>query len=168
MTAPRRVPSVPRDRAPSRGRSATLAVALILAPLLVACGAATATAPASVLLAQRRWAERGPADYRMTVTRSCECLPSMTGPVVVTVHDGVVTARHYAATGAPVPPELADAFPSVNGLFARIAGARRQGAARIDVVYDPRFGHPVDIDIDVDVQVADEEIVYAVRDLTPL
>src|SRR5919109_2652626 len=70
--------------------------------------------------ARWRWAAQHPTSYSLTVARWCECLPAWTGPVVVVVRDGQVESRHYVSSGDPVPSALAEGFPTVEGLFARI------------------------------------------------
>lgn len=148
-------------------RISRIAMALLATPLLAtltACGGATG--PERELTAARAlWAQREPASYSISVARWCECLPEMSGPVVVTVRDGLVESRHYATTGAPVPPTYADLFPSVDGLFERIEAARHQPVARLDVRYDPAFGYPVRIAIDEDAVMADDEVTYDAKDL---
>lgn len=144
-----------------------IGMALLATPLLdtlAACGAATG--PQRELASARAlWARRGLASYSIRVARSCECLPEMTGPVVVAVWDGTVESRHYATTGAPVTPVYADLFPSVEGLFGRIEAARRQRVARLEVSYDPAFGYAVRIAIDQDAVMVDDEVRYDAKDL---
>lgn len=120
-------------------RRTVLAVALPL--WAAACGSA-ATEPGGGLEAARaRWARGGPAAYSVTISRSCECLPEMSGPVVVTVRHGVVTGRRYAGTGAAVAPTYAELFPAVEGLFALVDAGVRSGARPLDARYDPTFGY---------------------------
>ncbi len=147
-------------------RAARRVVAALLA-LLAACG--DATGPGGGLSAARaRWAQRGPTSYTVTVLRGCECLPEMTGPVVIIVRDGAVVSRTYVATGAPVASPLAEQFPSVEQMFARIVAARRADVARLQVVYDPALGHPVRVSIDPDAMVVDDEVTYQLSELRAL
>jgi len=111
-------------------------------------------------VARHRWGERQPPSYSLTVRRSCECLPEMIGPVVVVVRDGQVESRHYVSSGEPVPSTYADVFPTVDGLFARIEDALRQGAAKLEVDYDPTLGYPLRIAIDYNATAADDEVTY--------
>ena len=143
-----------------------LLLALVVPLAVAACG--SATDPVEHATARFRWAQRGPADYRVTIRRSCgECLPSMMEPVIVTVEDRVVTSRTYAATGAPVPDDLADVFPSVEQLLARIDEWRRRPVARLDVRYDRALGLPVEVAVDVDAEAVDDEFAYTLTDLQP-
>jgi hypothetical protein len=115
--------------------------------------------------AQARWEREGPASYQVTISRSCFCLSE--GAVVVTVTDGLVESRQYVSTGANVSEQFEHLFPSVDGLFDRIEEARRQGVARLDVTYDPTYGHPVRIAIDEVARMVDDELVYSVWDFRP-
>ena len=115
--------------------------------------------------AQARWEREGPASYRVTISRSCFCLPE--GAVVVTVTDGLVESRQYVSTGANVSEQFEHLFPSVDGLFDRIEEARRQRVGRLDVTYDPTYGHPVRIAIDEVARMVDDELVYSVWDFEP-
>jgi hypothetical protein len=145
----------------------SVAYAAVLAACLAGC--TSVTGPVREMeTAQRRWGDHGPADYQVTVTRACECLPAMTGPVRVTVRAGLVTARQYVTTGEAVATEVTELFPSVPELFELVADAHRRGAADVNVTYDPVLGYPVRIAVDYDATMADDEVVYSVRDLQPL
>jgi hypothetical protein len=134
-----------------------------LLAILLACSSATAPG-GDLALARARWAQRGPASYSITVGRSCECLAEMIGPVVVMVHNGAIESRHYTRDGAAVPAQYADLFPSVEGLFGIIETARREGAAQLDVSFDPSLGYPVRIAIDWHATHADDEVTYEAKD----
>ena len=134
---------------------------------LAAAGCSSATGPGDTTRARLQWAEHGPASYDLTLFRSCECLPSMTGPVVVSVVDGEVVARRYASSDEPVSAELAPHFPSVEALFALVDEWQRRRPARLAVQYDPTFGHPVHVFVDPDARMADDEIAYTVTALHP-
>ena len=121
-----------------------------------------------LVIAQARWAEQGPASYRITVSRLCECLPEMSGPVVVVVRNRLVESRRYTSTDAAVPSTHAALFPTIDGLFDIIEAARREDAARLDVTYDPTYGYPTRIVIDYDAVTVDDEVVYQVRDFSPM
>ena len=140
-----------------------LAAALLVA--VAGCDDATAPGGDELGAARVRWAQRGPASYSVTVYRGCECLREMSGPVVVTVVERTVAARAYAEGGAPVGLALAEHFPSVEQLFARIDAARRARVDRLEVTYDPVLGHPVRVLIDPDEVVADDEVTYTVSGL---
>jgi hypothetical protein len=119
-----------------------LAVAAAIPLAAAACRAGPAEPGAGLEPARARWARSGPANYRMTLHRSCECTEAMSGPVVVTVRGGAVTARVYERTGAPVAASYAGVFPVVEGLFALVEAGIRAGTRPADVRYHPALGYP--------------------------
>jgi hypothetical protein len=136
---------------------------VLLIVFATACGSATGVT-ADLAAARMRWARQGPADYTMTVARSCECLPEWTGPVVVTVRNGTIASRRYVRTGAAVPARYETLFPSVEGLFARIDSASRQRVHELRVDYHPTLGYPTRISIDQNAQTVDDEVTITVPD----
>jgi hypothetical protein len=143
----------------SNAATPSLIVALFAATI-TACGSALSPT-AELSDARRRWADNGPASYSIDLFRSCECTPEMSGPVVVNVQNGTVQSRFYRA-GGTVPPNLAAAFPGVEGLFDLIADARQRNAHRLEVRYDRDLGYPVWLVIDYDRAIADDEFTYSV------
>lgn len=91
--------------------------AIAIAATISACnGVLSPTAELSD--ARKRRADRGPAAYSIDIFRSCECTAEMRGPVVVNVQNGTVQSRFYrTGGGGTVPPNIAPAFPGVEGLF---------------------------------------------------
>ena len=148
-----------------------------LASLTFACLAAAAvtvgacdgpTAPERKLQAARlKWEHTRPAAYTYTVALYCFCPQEGSGPVIVSVRDGVVESRTYVNSGAAVAPTYADYFPTIDGLFEMIEDARRQGAYAINVTYDPARGFPVFISIDYVREMADEELSYRTTNFQP-
>lgn len=113
-----------------------------IAVLALAC-ASNATGPEGELAAGRtRWARAGSTSYTMTINRTCECLLEMGGSVVIVVRNGVVESRHYVQSGTAVAPEYAELFPTVEGLFALIGTAVRDGTLPLDAQYHPTLGYP--------------------------
>jgi hypothetical protein len=124
------------------------------------------TSPRSDLeQARTRWAERGPSSYSITVARSCFCAIESIQPVIVTVADGLIVSRIYLSSLDTVPAEIAAAYPDVPQLFDIIDAAIDQGAAHVDVTYDPDFGYPTHVFIDQAANTADDEIVYELTNL---
>jgi hypothetical protein len=139
---------------------------LAAAATLAACDGPTA--PERKLQAARlKWEHTRPAAYTITVARYCFCAQEGSGPVIVSVRDGVVESRTYVKSGASVAPTDADYFPTVDGLFELIEDARRQGADTIDASYDPARGFPVVISIDYFRKMADDELTYRATDFRP-
>lgn len=137
--------------------------AALLFALLVSAACGDALAPAIRVQEQRaKWENADIATYILTVRRSCECLhPEMTGPVVVSVRDGVIESRVYE-DGTPVPSQYASSFPDVPGLFAIIEDAIQRNAARLNATYHPAYGVPLSFFIDYNAGTVDDEVGYTV------
>lgn len=138
--------------------------ALLLFGLLLAAGCSllgpTDQARDDLERARQRWEARDLDRYTYLIRRACECLPETTGPFEVRVRPGEEPVVIRPEDGERLEPPLADAFPTVSGLFDLIDQALRRGAYRVDVDYDPTTGTPVRITIDDDERVADEELLY--------
>lgn len=131
---------------------------------LVASGCRETTSPGEGLASARaRWSARGPASYDMVVSKSCECVPGMSGPVAISVRNGVVISRTYP-NDAPVPAEYASAFPAIPDLFDIIDAAVRAGTQPIDVQYDARYGYPARAALG---NVAADAPLYIISGFTP-
>ena len=146
-------------RSPARfQRLVGRAVTFFLALTLASCR--DAAAPDDLPTAEARWHARRPTAYHATVTPSCFC--GLPGGVVVTVRGSVVT-RVVVATGAPLAPDLAPAYPTIDQLFSTIAAAKATHYARVDVTYDAQYGFPRSVFLDRQAGVADDEISYSVQ-----
>lgn len=150
-----------------RYRSAFTLVATLALPLLLgaACTVYSTGPLAGLDSARARWVRHEPAAYSITMRRSCECLPEMSGPVVVTVRSGTVTSRQYTTSGAAVDARYAALFPAVEGLFAIIEAEIRAGTRPLDVQYDAARGYP--IHIAAGNLSNDAGVIYTVTDLHP-
>ena len=111
------------------------------------------------------WARNGPASYEMTVFRSCECLPGASGPVRVVVRNGVVESRTHLWFNAPVEPQFAAAYPSVDGLFDLLESAVDAGTTPIEVRYHRTLGYPLHMELG---DPALDAPAYSVTDFHPL
>jgi hypothetical protein len=154
---------------PRRLRQAALARRAVRLPpawallLLAGCGAEPGPELelAEEIAVQRAvWEAGRPARYRMILRHLCFCPPAAVGPVEVVVDGDTVTRRTYWTSGEAVDPSLADAFPTVAGLFDLLEGAVAGGADEVEVEWDPDTGAPRDLFIDYDTGVADEERGY--------
>jgi hypothetical protein len=140
---------------------------MLLVAVAAACGdagAPTQQIGLELARAKLRWAQTAPSAYQLTIGLGCFCPVEMVRPVIVTVRNGQVESRRYAETGVDVDPRLAEAFPTVDGLFAVIEGAIARHAERVEVAYDLTRGFPISITIDGAAGVADDESFYSVRD----
>ena len=123
----------------------TLAVGVVVLSA-AACG--FSTGPSEELASARsRWQRLGPPSYTYTIGLSCECTSEMAGPVTVLVRNGTVESRNYVRTGATVPSEYTGTFTSVEGLFAIVEKAVRDGTKDFVVQYDPILGYPIRIQL---------------------
>lgn len=117
---------------------------------------------------QARWNTRGPGSYVYAVERLCFCPEEYRGPVRVRVQDGVAVERVYVASGLAVPPAIADAFPTVDGLFELLRSAIDADAFEVRVTYDPTLGVPIDLWIDYNEMTADEELgMQVIEEVAP-
>ena len=139
---------------------------LLWAALLLACDGSTGLDDTMDLaVARARWEDHGSTSYTFTLYRTCECTSAMTGPVVVTVTNGLVDARHYVDGGVPVTSGLAPVFPTIEGLFERIEAGIRESANRVDVTYHRGLGYPIRIVIVWGSWGDDGDEIYDVSDL---
>lgn len=137
----------------------------LLFALATACASAGPTAVAREYTEARlAWAASGVTSYEVTVTPTCFCINR---PVVVVVRNGVVESRRFVSDGQPVPATLAEAYPTVDGIFDLIAKAEREHAASVTAKYDARYGYPLSVYIDWQAGVADEESGYALSGFQP-
>jgi hypothetical protein len=109
--------------------------------------------------AQMRWAERGPAEYQMTLISSCGERAGL-GVFQVTVTPN--RTRAEPVRGTTDDTEIA----SVDDLFAFIDEATALGAEVVDVAYDADLGYPRTIAVDSTVDAIDDEACYVVKDFT--
>src|SRR6187402_1432649 len=131
-----------------RTRVARSVAIAVVASALTGGACSSGTAPAGELAAARaQWARRAPASYTVTIARSCECLPEMSGPVIVTVRNGVVDSRQYVRSGAAVTASYVSLFPGVDGLFAIIEDAVQNRTSPLVVQYHPTLGYPTRIEL---------------------
>lgn len=147
--------------------AATATVVGLLAP----AGCRDSTAPGLVgahRRAQVIWAAKGPSSYRITMERSGHLVDAPFGDVVVTVVNGVVESRQFAANGKDLPEGFEDLYPAVEGLFDLIDLFRLQDFDELRVEYDAVLGYPTLINLDRRVQWADDEVIYTVRNFQPL
>jgi hypothetical protein len=115
---------------------------------------------------RRLWAEQQPSRYHFVMERVCFCPLEIVSPVEISVVDGVVVSRRYVATGAPVAPQYASLFPTMDGLFDLIEDALERRAGRVEVVYEARWGFPQRATLDYIVDAVDDELAFSVRAFT--
>jgi hypothetical protein len=114
------------------------------------------------------WESAGISNYSYRFQRSCECLPEVTRPFVVSVQNGVITEVRDFETGEVLDEDgLGELRVStVEGLFDVIQEAINDRADSISIEYDSELGYPSSINIDHDEQISDEETILTAQDLT--
>lgn len=125
----------------------------------------------------KKWQAKRLQNYSFTLQRSCFCTPEYTTPMLVTVQDGKVLSAVTESLAVALKPDGSEAAPtmvdvtdramSVDQLFNEIKQAIDNGAATIDVKYDPTWGYPRSISIDLDKRMADEELAFTSTNLKP-
>lgn len=100
-----------------------------------------------------------------TTQQSCFCTPEFTRPMNISESNGEITSATYADTNEPVPDNIRQSLQTVDQRFAQLQNAYENGAARVDVEYDPQFGFPTSVFIDRSELIADEEVSYTITDL---
>ncbi|HLT47333.1 MAG TPA: DUF6174 domain-containing protein [Rubricoccaceae bacterium] len=157
--------------------AASLLTGVLLTPLLSGCTSPRAvagpdgppapgdTTRAALDAARARWEAAGLDDYRFVYQVTCFCPEEARGPFALTVRDGVVVEALFQGRAMdPADPR----FATVDALFETLAEAFDRGAASVRVTYDAALGYPAEAYVDYETMVADEELGFAVRDLTPL
>jgi hypothetical protein len=151
-------------------RNAGQLLSLVSALLAVGCGITEPSGPlagaqADLTEARRLFRSQGLSDYSYVLTRGCFCTPEYREPTTVTIRGGRVVSAVSVSTGEP---RNLDWYESIDGLFDSLQAAIDDDAARIQAEYDPARGYPISVYIDLDERLADEEISYEARALTPL
>lgn len=147
----RRPGDTSRHYAPGRaGRSAAFVCILML--MSAACSDGTGPSldrnavRTELQSNEQRWAEHGIDDYDFHFRRVCDCPESSTTPVRIEVRDGAVMAVRLLSTGAQLNPGAGD-WPSIPQLFNEVRLALDEGAAGVEVAYDPVYGYPLQLRI---------------------
>jgi hypothetical protein len=139
--------------------------------LLLACVAVPACTdffgvrtPTDLESARNRWERTRPEAYVFAIERLCFCPVEYIGPVRIWVEGDSVVARVFVDGGDPVPQGIAEAFPTVGGLFGVLTEAYEQGADEVRATYDSATGVPLDFWIDYSEMMADEELGFRVTE----
>lgn len=110
--------------------------------------------------ARNRWLSQNADDYRMTVRRQGGMIG---GAAVITVRDGVPVSVEGIAPYEGMPASYMEAFDTVDDLFHIVVVAFDNRAGRIDALYHPQLGMPVNVYIDPERNTADEEHGFVVE-----
>ncbi|MSU35853.1 MAG: hypothetical protein EXS36_12270 [Pedosphaera sp.] len=109
-----------------------------------------------------RWKATGLRTYEFEFRWNCFCAPTFSQWVRIAVADGAIVSVRRVEDGHELSPDMAG-YRTLDGVFAWIAEAFAQNAARIDVTYDAGRGYPLSGFVDYHEQLADEERGFEVR-----
>ena len=112
-----------------------------------------------------KWAASGLDTYEYRFVRACECRPEVSGPIIITVENGTVTAVKRPDDSPDLPPWEGGSTPTIPHLFGTVQSAIDGEPGSIIVEYDDQWGYPTNIYIDWDLGTADEETSYSASDL---
>lgn len=112
-----------------------------------------------------RWESQGIETYEYRFNNACLCTVETSGPIIITVTDGEVTAVRRPDDAADLPPYDGGPTPTIPELFETVQSALDEGADSITVEYDEEFGFPTQLYIDWEALVADEETSYSAGEL---
>jgi Family of unknown function (DUF6174) len=111
------------------------------------------------------WRQQKISNYRYEFTRSCNCFPKATEPVIIEVRNGVTTSITYKYGNDPVDTALFQKYKTIPQLFNIIKNALIRRAANLTVEYNPIVGYPTKINIDYDSRRTDDEIFFTISNL---
>lgn len=118
--------------------------------------------------ARRLWADRGLQAYAFTYELACFCGGPGQPLARVTVTDGRVTGALVPAEDRRVPEEELAGYPTIPDLFDDVEAWLDRDPVSARTLFDPAFGHPVDVFVDFRADVADEELGFRVRELVAM
>lgn len=115
--------------------------------------------------ARKLWRLQSLDDYTFVFSRGCFCVFESREPVTITVRGGNIVSVVSVASGTPRDPS---SYQTIEGLFDTILAAIDKDAATIRADYHPTRGYVNAAYIDMDERIADEEMSFEAKDLTPL
>lgn len=157
-------------KAPLPARGLSRVALVLLSGFAAACGLTEPSGPhaaeqAKLVAARRLWRAQAVTDYTYVFSRSCFCVTEYREPATITVRGGAIVSAKSLADGSA--RDLAWYY-TVDGLFDLIQTAIDEDAATLRVEYDRTRGYVTSAYIDIDERMADEELSFQARGLTPL
>jgi hypothetical protein len=141
-------------------------IGLALCLALAGCSSPTLLEEGPYDRAMARWESAGPTDYTVEMRISCFCDPVLTNWNRVTVVGETITEVRDVESGVLLPGESWLSWPTVDGLFRRMAEATPSDVyARIDAEYDIQLGYPREVQFVEREGVADAGVSYQLRSL---
>ncbi len=109
------------------------------------------------------WEQQEIDNYVFVLGRTCFCeeLP----PLLVVVHDGLVTDVRVAATGRSAARTLFREMPTVDGLFDSIEEAQASGGP-VEALFHPTLGYPMRVTLGT--LANDAGVAYSLDQLEPI
>ena len=80
-------------------------------------------------------------------------------------NDTILSARNVQGDSA-VATEVLDKLPSIEGVFQKIAEGYAKPADHITLTLNKDYGYPERVYIDYVAMMADEELIYEIRDFS--
>lgn len=142
-----------------------LRIPALLLVAVVGCADDTSKAPGELVAAREQFAETLDGSYIFTWQRSCECTAETAGPIRITVQNGQIIQAIDLASEQPVSSNVLSGLQTIEGVFDTIEDAYNEGAASINVTYDPSLKFPASVGIDYDLGIADEELSLQITDV---
>ena len=134
---------------------------------LFALLAATAHADTShqdFTAALQKWQAAGIHDYAFTLVQHCFCMGVQ--PVRIMVKNDAVQSASNVQDDAAVAVEVLGKLPSMAGVFQKIAEGYAKPADHITLTLNKDYGYPERVYIDYVAMMADEELIYEIRDFS--
>ena len=114
--------------------------------------------------AREQWHAAGISDYTFTLLQHCFCMGVQ--PVRITVKNDAVQSARNVQDDAAVTGEVLGKLPSIEGVFQKIAAGYAKPADHITLTLNKDYGYPERVFIDYYVMMADEELIYEIRDFS--
>jgi hypothetical protein len=114
--------------------------------------------------ALQKWQAAGIHDYAFTLVQHCFCIGVQ--PVRITVKNDIVQSARNVQGDATVAAEVLGNLPSIEVVFQKIAEGYAKPVDHITLTLNKDFGYPERVFIDYYVLMADEELIYEIRDFS--
>ena len=110
------------------------------------------------------WQGQNISDYVYTSSVLCFCIPE--DDIMVTVTGNVVSSASYTPGGVEITGTPLSEVRTIDDFFDLVQDALDDNVFFISVQYHQTYGFPELVEIDPNGGVADDEVVYTIRDFT--
>jgi hypothetical protein len=114
--------------------------------------------------ALQKWQAVGIHDYAFTLVQHCFCIGVQ--PVRITVKNDAVQSVRNVQDETAITGDVLGKFPSMEGVFQKIAAGYAKPADHITLILNNDYGYPERVYIDYFAMMADEELIYEIRDFS--